>query len=109
MGGWWSLNRLLDSDNEPWKFREFARFYRLGEKRVSWDGEDGKIAVIPYFPSEHEVNNRWRGYNKLPRKVYDAETGELIDNSLIPAIKAPKTRECAIIPLDSMRTRFLTA
>ena len=103
MGGWWSLNRLLDSDNEPWKFREFARFYRLGEKYASWNGEQGKEKVLPYLPSEHAAVRR-----ELPVKIYDAETGKLIDNNFL-ALETHKTRECAIIPLDSMRTRFLTA
>ena len=110
MGGWWHLDRVLDNENEPWKFKEFARFYRLGEKRVSWNGENGTIAVIPYFPSEHEVNNRWRGF-ELPRKVYDVETGELVSDSLLPAIGAPRTQGTGIVQTltDKMRTRFLTA
>ncbi|MBQ9566110.1 MAG: hypothetical protein IJU98_11030 [Synergistaceae bacterium] len=103
MGGWWSLNRLLDSDNEPWKFREFARFYRLGEKHASWTGEHGKEKVLPYLPSEHGL-----GRQELPLKVYDAETGELIDNKIF-ALEAPKSPECAIIQMSSARTGFLTA
>ena len=100
MGGWWSLNRILDSDNEPFKSREFARFYRLGEKYASWNGEHGKEQVLPYLPSERK--------REPPLKVYDAETGELVDSKIL-ALEAPKSRECAIIQLDSMRTRFLTA
>ena len=102
MGGWWSLNRLLDSDNEPWKFREFARFYRLGEKYASWNGEYGKEKVLPYLPSEQGM-----GRND-PVKVYDAETGKLVDNNFL-ALEAHKSREYAIIQLNSLRTRFLTA
>lgn len=96
MGGWWYLDRVLDDENEPWKFKEFARFYRLGEKRVSWKGENGTTAVIPYFPSEHEVNNRWRGFEQ-PRKVYDVETGELVSDSLLPALSALRTQEARLI------------
>ena len=102
MSGWWSLNRLLDSDNEQWKFREFARFYRLGEKYASWRDEFGKEKVLPYLPSEHGTGR------KEPLKVYDAETGELIGHEML-ALKAQKSRECAIIQLDGTRTRFLTA
>ena len=101
MGGWWSLNRLLDSDNEQWKFREFARFYRLGEKYASWNGEYGKEKVLPYLPSEYGRRGK-----ELP--IYDAETGELVDREFL-ALGAQKPRECAIIQLDGLRTRFLTA
>lgn len=108
MGGWWTLNRLLDYDNEPFKFREFVRFYRLGEKYASWGNEYGKETVLPYLPSEYDGGNAWRG-RELHRKIYDAETGEPIDSSSLPAVEAPEPTECSIIQLESMRTKFLTA
>ena len=86
MDGWMRLNRILDSDNEPWKFREFARFYRLGEKYASWGGEHGKETVQAYLPSEYEIVNR-RGVCESPQKIYDAETGKFISFHDLPALK----------------------
>ncbi len=96
MGGWWHLYHVLSDTNESFKAKDFIQLYCLGEKYASWDGKNGTTAVIPYFPSEHEVNNRWRGFDQ-EREVFDVETGELVSDSLLHALGAPRTHESNLI------------
>ncbi|MBQ9539527.1 MAG: hypothetical protein IJU95_09670 [Treponema sp.] len=110
MGGWWHLYRVLNDANESFKAKDFTQLYCLGEKYASWDGRNGTTAVIPYFPSEYEVNNRWRGF-ELEREVFDVETGERVSDSLLPALGAPWTQDSKLIRtlVETMNIRTATA
>lgn len=78
MGGWVSLCKNLTEDNEPFRGKEFMRFFKLGEQHADWEIREGKVRVPMYLAGLCETQNRGRGI-ALPAKVYDAGTGELAE------------------------------
>ena len=71
MGGWRHFASTLTTDEEPFRAKDFALFYGIGERIASWDGVEGTRAVPPYLIGEIEHDNR--GNDFIPRRVYDAE------------------------------------
>ena len=78
MGGWERVYWSIDDSSENFKAAEFQRFFKIGEKISSWNGEDGKIKVCPYFPSEEEIYARRKGKN-FKSEVFDVENDKVIN------------------------------
>ena len=78
MGGWERVYWLVDDANESFRAAEFQRFFRIGEKIASWNGEGGKIKVCPYFPSEEEIYAQKKG-KKFKREIFDVENDIVIN------------------------------
>lgn len=99
MGGWRHLCCTLTTDSIPFRARDFAGYFAVGERVAAW-GDDlgpGKVRVPAYLVGEHEVNNRARGY--ALRRVWDAETGQLAPEAELPALQAPAESVRPIIQL----------
>ncbi|MBQ6776640.1 MAG: hypothetical protein IJP53_09295 [Synergistaceae bacterium] len=82
MGGWEKFFWSVDDYNESFKSAEFQKLYKIGEKCSSWDGENGKIKVCPYFPSEEEIYALKKGNKKFRREVFDVESDRVITENL---------------------------
>ena len=79
MGGWEKVYWSIDDNNENFKAAEFQRFFKIGEKISSWNGENGKIKVCSYFPSEEEIYALKKGNKKFKREIYDVENDKIIN------------------------------
>lgn len=84
MGGWAKLCMRLTDAELPFRARDFAQFFAMGERCASWDGANGTVKVPAYLAGTCGLSNRANGY-ALPAKVYDAETGEALDHRALPA------------------------
>lgn len=94
MGGWRHFASSLTTDEEPFRAKDFALFFGIGERIASWDGLGGTRAVKPYLPGEIEHDNR--GNNFIPRRVYDAEALAPIPERELPP-QAPKSPVSAFV------------
>lgn len=86
MGGWARLCMRLTDAELPFRARDFARFFEIGERCASWDGANGTVKVLAYLAGTCELSNRANGHD-LPARVYDAESGEVLEGL---ALSAPK-------------------
>lgn len=84
MGGWAKLCMRLTDAELPFRARDFAQFFAMGERCASWNGANGTVKVPAYLAGTCDLSNRTNGY-ALPTKVYDAETGEALDHRALPA------------------------
>ena len=82
MGGWRHFASSLTTNEEPFRAKDFALFYSIGERIASWDGVEGTRAVPPYLQREIEHDNR--GNDFIPRRVYDAEALAQIPERELP-------------------------
>lgn len=83
MGGWARFcMRLVDAEL-PFRAKDFAQFFAMGERCATWDGASGTVKVPAYLAGSCELSNRTNGY-ALPVKVYDAETGEALEGQALP-------------------------
>ena len=94
MGGWIKFSSTLLEDEVKWRGKEFERYFVLGDQRVSWYHEPGKIRVERYCMGTHEINSRRNGY-ALP-EVKNAETGEPIPE-FRKALPAPGNKIASMI------------
>ena len=78
MGGWEKVYWSVDDNNENFKAAEFQRFFKIGEKISSWNGENGKVKVCSYFPSEEEIYALRKG-KKIKREIFDVENDKIIN------------------------------
>ena len=78
MGGWEKVYWSVDDSNENFKAAEFQRFFKIGEKISSWNGENGKVKVCSYFPSEEEIYALRKG-KKIKREIFDVENDKIIN------------------------------
>lgn len=84
MGGWAKLCMRLTDAELPFRAKDFARFFEIGERCATWDGANGTVKVPAYLAGTCDLFNRANGY-ALPPKVYDAETGETLESrALLP-------------------------
>ena len=83
MGGWAKLCMRLTDAELPFRARDFSRFFAMGERCASWNGANGTVKVPAYLAGTCELSNRTNGYT-LPAKVYDAETGEVLEGQALP-------------------------
>lgn len=84
MGGWAKLCMRLTDAELPFRAKDFARFFEIGERCATWDGANGTVKVPAYLAGTCDLSNRANGY-ALPAKVYDAETGDALDHRALPA------------------------
>lgn len=49
MGGWARLCMRLTEAELPFRARDFARFFEIGERCASWDGANGTVKVLAYL------------------------------------------------------------
>lgn len=94
MGGWRHFASTLTVDEEPFRAKDFALFFGIGERIASWDGVEGTRAVPPYLIGEIEHDNR--GNDFIPRRVYDAEDMTPIPERELPP-RALKSSAPALI------------
>lgn len=84
MGGWAKLCMRLTEAELPFRAKDFARFFEIGERCATWDGANGTVKVPAYLAGTCELSNRANGHRLSP-KVYDAETGETLESrALLP-------------------------
>ena len=86
MGGWARLCMRLTDAELPFRARDFARFFEIGECCASWDGANGTVKVPAYLAGTCELSNRANGHD-LPARVYDAESGKVLEGLALPAQK----------------------
>lgn len=84
MGGWAKLCMRLTEAELPFRGRDFARFFEIGERCATWDGANGTVKVPAHLAGTCELSNRTNGY-ALPARVYDAETGAVLEKQALPA------------------------
>ena len=84
MGGWARFCMRLAEDELPFRAKDFAQFFAMGERCASWDGANGTVKVPAHLAGTCELSNRTNGY-ALPARVYDAETGEVLEKQVLPA------------------------
>lgn len=84
MGGWARLCMRLTDAELPFRAKDFAQFFAMGERCASWDGANGTVKVPAHLAGTCELSNRTNGY-ALPARVYDAETGEVLEKQALPA------------------------
>lgn len=86
MGGWRALCQSLTTESIPFRARDFAGYFAVGERVASWRDEPGagKVRVPAYLAGEYEMNNRARGFEFS--RVWDAETGQLMSEEQPPAL-----------------------
>lgn len=94
MGGWRYLSEHLTAEDAPFRAKDFARFFGIGERIASWEHIPGKVRVAPYLVGQHEAENRRNGYDR--RTVWDAVTCAPIPEEQLPA---PQAAGGNIIPL----------
>ena len=87
MGGWQYLSQHTTGETAPFRAKDFARFYALGERLAAWEHTPGKVRVAPYLVGRHEFENVGKGYDH--RKVWDAATFRPIPAEQLPALQAP--------------------
>lgn len=78
MGGWAKLCMRLTDAELPFRARDFARFFEIGERCATWDGTSGTVKVPAYLAGTCELSNRANGH-RFPARVYDAETGKVLE------------------------------
>ena len=83
MGGWQHLARIELAD-VPFRAKDFARFFTIGESEASWGFEPDKKHVPQYLAGHHETWNRAVGILREPC-VYDVQTGARIDVLALPS------------------------
>lgn len=84
MGGWAKLCMRLTEAELPFRAKDFARFFEIGERCATWDGANGTVKVPAYLAGTCELSNRTNGH-RLPARVYDVETGETLESrALLP-------------------------
>lgn len=83
MGGWARLCMRLTDAELPFRAKDFAQFFAMGERCASWDGANGTVKVPAHLAGTCELSNRTNGY-ALPARVYDAETGEVLERQALP-------------------------
>ena len=86
MGGWAKLCMRLTEDELPFRAKDFARFFEIGERCATWDGANGTVKVPAYLAGTCELSNRANGH-RLPPKVYDVESGAVLEGLALPAQK----------------------
>lgn len=86
IGGWAKLCMRLTDAELPFRARDFARFFEIGERCATWDGTSGTVKVPAYLVGTCELSNRANGH-RLPARVYDAETGKVLEGMALPARK----------------------
>ena len=86
MGGWARFCMRLADAELPFRAKDFAQFFAMGERCASWDGASGTVKVPAYLAGTCELSNRANGH-RLPARVYDAETGKVLDGLALPAQK----------------------
>ena len=86
MGGWAKLCMRLTEDELPFRAKDFARFFEIGERCATWDGANGTAKVPAYLAGTCELSNRANGH-RLPPKVYDVESGAVLEGLALPAQK----------------------
>ena len=86
MGGWAKLCMRLTEDELPFRAKDFARFFEIGERCATWDGVNGTVKVPAYLAGTCELSNRANGH-RLPPRVYDAESGAVLEGLALPAPK----------------------
>ena len=79
MGGWEHLYTYLIDEEEDFKAKIFATYYRIGEKIATWD------TVCSYFASEVEIY-AIRNRGTVKREVFNVETDMLIPENELPAL-----------------------
>ena len=84
MGGWARFCMRLAEAELPFRAKDFAQFFAMGERCASWDGANGTVKVPAHLAGTCELSNRTNGY-ALPARVYDAETGEVLEKQALPA------------------------
>lgn len=87
MGGWRYLSEYLTAENAPFRAKDFARFFGIGERIAAWENEPGKVRVAPYLMGQHEAENSRKGHDR--RTVWDAVTCTPIPTAQLPASQAP--------------------
>jgi len=106
MGGWIKFSSTLLEEEVKWRGKEFERYFVLGDQRVSWYHEPGKVRVERYCIGTHEINSRRNGY-ALP-EVKNAETGEPIPE-FRKALPAPENKVASMINALAEEKRVLPA
>lgn len=94
MGGWRYLSEHLTAESAPFRAKDFARFFAIGERLAAWEHEPGKVRVAPYLVGYHEAENSRNGHDR--RTVWDAVTCAPIPEGKLPALPAPGEN---VIPL----------
>lgn len=84
MGGWAKLCMRLTDAELPFRAKDFARFFEIGERCATWDGANGTVKVPAYLAGTCELSNRANGH-RLPARVYDVETGKVLEGLALPA------------------------
>lgn len=84
MGGWAKLCMRLTEAELPFRAKDFARFFEIGERCATWDGANGTVKVPAYLAGTCELSNRANGH-RLPARVYDVETGKVLEGLALPA------------------------
>ena len=97
MGGWRNLCQTLMTEEIPFRGKDFAGYFSMGERLASWEAAPGKVRVPAYLIGEHEISNRAQGY--ALRKVWDVSTGRIIPETDLPALQAPQDQVAPIIEL----------
>ena len=87
MGGWRYLSEHLTAESAPFRAKDFARFFGIGERIAAWENAPGKVAVAPYLAGQHEAENSRKGYDR--RTVWDAVSFRPIPAGQLPALRAP--------------------
>lgn len=87
MGGWRYLSEHLTAESAPFRAKDFARFFGIGERVASWENAPGKVRVAPYLVGQHEAENSRKGYDR--RTVWDAVTCTPIPAEQLSALQAP--------------------
>ncbi len=82
MGGWERVYWSIDDTNEKFRAAEFQKFFKIGERCASWDGENNSVRVCSYFPSEEETYAIKKG-REFKCEVFDVETDKLISENFI--------------------------
>ncbi len=83
MGGWAKLCMRLAEAELPFRAKDFARFFEIGERCATWDGANGTVKVPAYLAGTCELSNRANGH-RLPARVYDVETGKVLEGLALP-------------------------
>lgn len=86
MGGWARFCMRLVEAELPFRAKDFAQFFAMGERCTSWDGANGTVKVPAYLAGTCELSNRANGHI-LPARVYDVETGKVLEGLALPAPK----------------------
>lgn len=86
MGGWARFCMRLVEAELPFRAKDFAQFFAMGERCASWDGANSTVKVPAHLAGTCELSNRANGH-RLPAKVYDAESGAVLEGLALPTPK----------------------